>query len=132
MKKIFLLSLFILLLGACNTEVVVRVPDEEVIPVGASQADIENAFQNKYPDWNLNELAIVVSETRENFAQGYVGPKNGDAGGGYFFAAKTATGWIIAADGNGTLDCVEIEPYNFPTDMIPECYDIENQKIITR
>ena len=47
----------------------------------------------------------------------------GEMGGGWFLAYKNPDGWIIVDDGNGTISCETIAPYNFPVDMVPECVD---------
>jgi len=53
------------------------------------------------------------------------------AGGGYWFGAFTTDGWVIAADGNGSIFCEDIDPYNFPAEMIAECID-ESGQIVER
>jgi len=94
--------------------------------------EIEAAFLKKYSDWQEYDMEIIVSEVDGDYASGGSRPRNADAGGGYFFAAKTDEGWVIAADGNGNIFCSEIEPYNFPSDMIPECWDDVNMVNIER
>jgi len=42
-------------------------------------------------------------------------------GGAYWLAAKTAEGWVGVYDGQAQPECVEIETYVFPVDMVPEC-----------
>ena len=54
-----------------------------------------------------------------------------ETSGGYFIAAKTASGWAVVYDGQSTPTCAQLTPYNFPTDMIPECLD-QNGKVIKR
>ena len=93
---------------------------------------IKDAFLAKYPDWANEELDIRVNKQYGDHASGNVNFVGADAGGGYFFAAKTADGWVIAADGNGEIRCDEIDPYNFPSDMIPECADIANNTMVDR
>lgn len=95
-------------------------------------SDIEQAFLNKYPDWAKYNMKITVSKQIGDFASGGSVPRNEDAGGGYFFAAKTDDGWVIAADGNGNIVCSEIKPYDFPSDMISECWDDENMVLVER
>lgn len=56
----------------------------------------------------------------------------GDMGGGWFLAAKQSGNWIIVDDGNGTIECSVIAPYNFPVDMVPECYNSVTDQIIKR
>ena len=42
-------------------------------------------------------------------------------GGAYWLAAKTDSGWVGVYDGQSHPDCVAIETYAFPVDMVPEC-----------
>ena len=94
--------------------------------------EIEEAFLNKYPDWMEYNMEIIVSEVDGDYASGGSRPKDGLAGGGYFFAAETDDGWVIAADGNGNILCSDIEPYDFPPDMIPECWNDVNMALVER
>ena len=95
------------------------------------EAAILNAFKNKYPDWNYDNMTVTVAEVDGDYAAGGInfGP---DSGGGYFYAARTATGWVIVADGNGVITCYKIENYDFPASMIPECWDDVNQVSVQR
>jgi hypothetical protein len=74
-------------------------------------------------------LNITVSKFAGNFAQGGA---SGQGGGGMWFAAKVGGVWKLVWDGNGTISCATINPYNFPTSMIPECWDDATQKTVTR
>ena len=56
----------------------------------------------------------------------------GDIGGGMFYAAKVGGEWKIAWDGNGTVTCDDIEPYNFPVSMITECWDEASMSMVAR
>jgi len=55
----------------------------------------------------------------------------GEMGGGWFLAYKGSGGWIIVDDGNGTISCEKIEPYDFPVSMVSGCVDA-NGKLINR
>ena len=93
---------------------------------------IKEAFQEKHPDWDLSQMDFLIQENTGMFANGSVGPKGGGPGGGMFFAAKTDSGWEIAWDGNGIIECADIEPYSFPNTLIPSCYDSLTQETVTR
>ncbi len=76
-------------------------------------------------------MTVTVSKIAGNFAQGgAIDP--GSVGGGMWFAAKVGSVWKLAWDGNGTISCTSINPYNFPVSMIPECWNDATQKIVTR
>jgi hypothetical protein len=49
---------------------------------------------------------------------------------GYFLAAKAGDNWSIAYDGQGTPYCAQVDPHNFPADMVPECLDASNNLIV--
>ncbi|MCX6791509.1 MAG: hypothetical protein NT149_00535 [Candidatus Gottesmanbacteria bacterium] len=74
-------------------------------------------------------MTITVSKIVGNFAQGGA---SATGGGGMWFAAKVGDVWKLAWDGNGTISCASINPYNFPTSMIPECWNETTQKNVTR
>ena len=74
-------------------------------------------------------LNVTVSKIQGAFAQGGA---SGQGGGGMWFAAKVNGVWKLAWDGNGTISCASINPYYFPTSMIPECWNDATQKIVTR
>ncbi|PIR07316.1 MAG: hypothetical protein COV55_00235 [Candidatus Komeilibacteria bacterium CG11_big_fil_rev_8_21_14_0_20_36_20] len=42
--------------------------------------------------------------------------------GGIFLAAKVAGQWQLVFDGNGGISCTQMQPYNFPEEMISDCY----------
>lgn len=76
-------------------------------------------------------MTITVSKITGNFAQG--GAKEPEAvGGGMWFAAKVGGLWKLVWDGNGTISCTSIDPYNFPVSMIPQCWNDATGKLITR
>ncbi|MBD3330428.1 hypothetical protein GF354_02755 [Candidatus Peregrinibacteria bacterium] len=110
-------------------------PDEpamdETVVYPASKEDIKNALLDKNPEWDMDNVKITLSVSNEDFASGTVGFVGG-GGGGYFYAANTEDGWVIAADGNGVIECSDIEPYDFPVDMIPECWDSEIMEPVQR
>jgi hypothetical protein len=105
-------------------------PTQEDTPVDAPVVDIKAdteliklALVEK-DKIDLSQVDVVVTKDTGKYAEGGITPKQEAAGGGYFFAAKTATGWKIVASGNGTISCDSLKPYpDFPVDMISECVD---------
>lgn len=59
------------------------------------------------------------------FSNGSYGEK-GAAGGGFYLAAYANGQWVCPVVGNGTVNCSDIDPYNFPTDLIDRCVDSNN------
>lgn len=96
------------------------------------QTDLVTAFKQKHPDWDMSTIKLEVDENDGNFIKGKVVPVEAKGGGGIFFAANTTNGWVIASDGNGVVFCEDIEPYNFPTNIIPQCYDAQTSTVVER
>lgn len=88
---------------------------------------IKQAFSDKY-DRDLEEILVTVEKFTGDFARGSIkfavdGEFNA---GGLFLAYKENGVWKLAFDGNGMYSCQEMEAYNFPTDMILGCYEVES------
>jgi hypothetical protein len=77
------------------------------------------------------EVELTVSSNTGVHASGGV-TFTGEMGGGWWLAAKENGSWIIVADGNGTIPCEAIEPYNFPVTMVPECYSETTGDVVKR
>ncbi len=78
---------------------------------------------------SANELSVSVSKNDGAFA---TGGASGQGGGGMWLATKINGTWKLVWDGNGTIGCEDIAPYNFPSFMVPECWNTATQKSITR
>lgn len=77
-----------------------------------------------------DSLIITVSKIEGNYAQGGI---SNDEGGGMWFASKEEGAWMPVWSGNGTIECSTFTLYpNFPTNMIPECYDSVKQDVVQR
>lgn len=75
---------------------------------------------------NLN---FTVSKIIGNYAQGGAAAQGG---GAMWLAAKVGGTWKLVWDGNGTISCASIDPYNFPVSMVPECWNETTGKSVTR
>jgi hypothetical protein len=80
------------------------------------------------------QVSINISMQTPVHAVGTVSfTPSGPGNTGHFIAAQTQQGnWTIVFDGNGTVTCEAIEPYNFSADMVPECYHQGQQALVTR
>ncbi len=112
------------------------VPSAPVIPSDEESRDITvlivaNLLAAKY-SVDVTTIEVTISDARDEFASGSSGPVGGGPGGGYWYAALVDGAWVIAADGNGVILCSEIAPYDFPVDMIPECYDEATEQSVVR
>lgn len=73
---------------------------------------------------------VTVSQYTSTYAKGGVKEKEA-VGGAYFIAAKVNNEWICVYDGQSHPTCDQIEPFNFPKEMVSECLD-GNNKVIKR
>lgn len=109
------------------------VPTATPIPTSPLKSDLEQikeAFAQKY-NKPLEEVIVAINKNTGIKASGSV-KFVGEMGGAMWLAAKSKEKWILVFDGQGTISCEKIEPYNFSTDMVPECWDEINQKLIIR
>ncbi len=75
-------------------------------------------------------LNVTVSKIEGNYAQGGV---SDGGGGGIWFAAKEDGVWKLVWDGNGVILCSDLTLYpDFPSSMIPECWNDASQDIVAR
>jgi len=79
---------------------------------------------------NETQAEVSINKNTGEFATGNI--KEFEAvGGAYWLAAKTEDGWICIYDGQAQPTCIQIDPYSFPKDMVPECLD-KNGKVVKR
>lgn len=89
---------------------------------------IKNLFAEKY-DKDISEITISISQETENHIKGEVDFQPGGPGSsGGFLVAKVNGDWKLAYDGNGVISCLDVEPYNFPVDMVIDCWDEETNE----
>ena len=76
------------------------------------------------------QAEVAITQNTGTHAKGNI--KEFDAvGGAYWLAAKTSSGWVVAYDGQSTPLCSQVNPYNFPASMVPECFNPAG-KLLTR
>jgi len=85
------------------------------------------AKYNKDPE----EAEVSIEENTGVYANGGI-RFQGEISGAWWLAYKEAGEWLIVADGNGTVPCEAIEPYNFPVDMVPECWRQSDSTLVQR
>jgi|GEM_PF-929358 len=103
---------------------------EEPPPSLSDLEAIRQAFADKYSR-NLEDVSVTITENTGQYANGGV-RFAGEISGGWWLAAKVAGAWKIVADGNGSVMCSNIEDYDFPTSMVPECWDEATSQLVTR
>lgn len=73
---------------------------------------------------------VTVSKIEGNFATGGIKEKEA-VGGAYFIAAKVSGGWIVVYDGQSTPTCSQLDQYQFPVSLAPQCMTTSG-KVIDR
>lgn len=108
-------------------------PEPERSSVPEFKSDLQllrEAFSVKYSH-PVSETEVSINKQTGLYVSGGI-HFAGEMGGGWFLAYKQNEAWLIVADGNGTVPCEAIEPYNFPVDMVPECWNDRTSTLITR
>jgi hypothetical protein len=95
------------------------------------QIMIEQAFKEKYPEWDMQEVVIKIGQVDQMFASGSVGDKSG-LGGAAWLGYRENGRWSIVYDGNGDVPCEVVDLYEFPAEMVTQCYDEENKLMVDR
>lgn len=112
------------------------IPTEEekatIAPTIPQKSDLEQIREAMAAKYNkpVNQTTVTISKNTGTHASGGV-KFEGEMGGGWLLAAKSGGKWVIVADGNGTISCEVIAPYNFPSSIVSECVD-NNGKVIKR
>jgi hypothetical protein len=96
--------------------------DETPTPLPSDEQQIAAALAEKLGQ-PADQLGVSFAAITDQHAMGGVS-------NGYFLAAKQGDSWIIAYDGQATPPCRDIEQYQFPTDMVPECLDEGGQLVV--
>lgn len=106
-------------------------PTQEPTPTRTitSTADESQAIKQAVLDkikLNENQAIVTVLKNTGQHASGGI-KEIGEAGGAMYLAAKVNDKWVIVFDGQTYPTCIQIEPYSFPQDMVPECLDANSQ-----
>lgn len=93
------------------------------------ESALQQAFASKY-DRDPESVMVDVQANTGTYAKGLI-KFEGEMSGGWFLAVKEDE-WKIVADGNGTVNCSDVEAYDFPGEMVPSCWDQEAMELIER
>lgn len=77
------------------------------------------------------DTEISITDNNGEHAKGNIIEAGSVVGGGYFLAANTSDGWVVVYDGQANPACEDIEPYDFPMELVEECLD-EEGVVVTR
>ncbi len=112
--------------------------DLEGLQKTAQENIVKTLFSEKYQR-DVSTVYVDIIQSTPNHISGSVQfiepdeeqPTPGNVGA--FLAAKDENGeWALVFDGNGVIYCADIEPYDFPVEMVPQCYDEPSGQIIER
>lgn len=94
--------------------------------------EIEAIKQTVYAKTGLNkeEAEVTISLNTGTHAKGLI-REYGTVSGAYWIAAKSGGNWVGVYSGQAHPTCAEIDPYNFPTDMVPQCMD-QSMNVVDR
>jgi len=87
-------------------------------------------FAQKY-ERKVEDVNVTISERKGDYLKGGV-KFAGELAGGYVLAAKVNDAWKIVFDGNGSWSCSAVDIVDFPTDMVPECWDEDTSQMVDR
>jgi hypothetical protein len=94
------------------------------------ESQIKAALVQKYGE-NSKDLEVTITQNLGGYTKGLVNDPAG--GGGMWFGAKVGDNWELVWDGNGIITCDDLKDYpDFPSSLIPQCFDQDSQKMITR
>ena len=102
------------------------IKDEEIVET--DEEAITRIFKQQYPDYGAGEEIIISCNKKTTAHARCMAVFTGAYSAPYFLAVKINGSWIIPFIGQDAPLCVDIEPYNFPISMVPECWDSENKK----
>jgi hypothetical protein len=83
---------------------------------------ISNAIAD-YLDQPVDQLEIHVTDIAGIYAYGFID-------NGYFLAVKQNGAWQYVHGGQTNPYCRDVEPYDFPLKMVPECMDNNDQLVV--
>ncbi len=107
-------------------------PSITISPVQSTDSDLTKeitaAYAQKYGR-KPADINLKVSSYNAKYAKGSVNIKMYPENGGWFLAYRDEGVWKIIQDGNGSVSCVKIKPYEFPLSMVSECVNSQGKLI---
>jgi len=140
MSKLTILIISILILSACSLDINLNqpspTPDNQPPTEPTQITQPENTPTSNLPTIEeqltlffatkfsrpQEEAILTVSQNTGTHATGGI-KFEGDMAGGMWLAHNDAGNWIVDYDGNGTIACEKVEPFNYPSSIITECWD---------
>lgn len=91
---------------------------------------LEEAFAVKYSK-EVENVDVKINKREGNYIVGGV-MFTGEMSGGYVLGAKVDGEWKIVSDGNGITPCNVLDEVNFPVNLVPGCWNTENNTSVNR
>ncbi len=88
---------------------------------------LKKFFAEKY-NKNISDIQIDIDQKETPYLKGTVTFKLAMKGG-LFLAVKDTNNWLVVFDGNESIPCKTISPYDFPKSMVSECIN-SNGKLV--
>jgi len=86
------------------------------------ETSLKQLFVDKY-NRDISEIIIDIEREKNGYIKGGVKLKPGNyENSGMFLAAKIDGKWELVYDGNGAIPCSSVKPYDFPVNMVVECF----------
>ncbi len=110
--------------------VALQLPPSPIPSPTPNETDLITAAIYTLTELDETKAVVTISENTGTYAKGGI-REFGAVGGAYWIAAKLGGEWDGVYAGQANPTCNEIAPYDFPTDMVPECLD-GNGSTVTR
>lgn len=147
MSKLIVLIFSIVLLSACSLNINLNEPSPTPVTQELPTDITQTSQPENTPTSNLptieeqltlffatkfsrpqEEAILTVSQNTGAHATGGIKFQD-DISGGMWLAHNDNGNWIVDYDGNGTIACEKVEPFNYPSSIITECWDENTNNI---
>ena len=110
----------------------VNLVDTTIVKEDDVITNLKGSFSKKY-NKDVSNISVFIENLQTTFIKGSVDFDNS----GYtatFYAYKSLEDidWEIVAVENGVVACTTIDPYNFPSTIIPQCYSYSSGTVVNR
>ena len=144
MTKILITLISVIVLSACSLNININqdptvtpttqdnpptetiIPTETILPLSIEE-QLTTFFSNKF-NKPIADANLTVSQNTGTHASGGI-VFQGEMGGGMWLDHIDGDIWIVDYDGNGNIPCQDVEPFNYPSSILTECWDDTNQTI---
>ena len=86
-------------------------------------------FCNKFSK-PISDANLTVSQNTGTHATGGISFQ-GEIAGAMWLAHSDNGIWTVDYDGNGTIPCQDVEPHNYPSSILTECWDDNTNTVKT-